>query len=216
MVQIARKGILFILAGPTASGKTTVGEYLLGHFDNLSLSVSSTTRDPREGEVDGVSYNFTTREEFERGIREGVFFEWEEVHGNLYGTLMQALEDAIEGGRDLFLAIDINGALKVKKAFPRNVVLSFILPPSAEVMIERVKKRGFVSEEELSKRLITARSEYRLLLDIARDPSKVDYIVINDELHDTCYTAKAIVEAERKRIHRLDYDALRDLCRIDQ
>ena len=214
MTTIQRQGILFILAGPSGSGKTTVGEHLLEQFDSLSLSISSTTRAPRENEIPGVSYNFLSREEFQAGIDAGDFFEYEEVHGNFYGTPLQRLDEAIGSGQDLFLAIDINGALTVKKSYPANTVLTFILPPSTEELVQRVSQRSVLEQSELDRRLETAKQEYQLLLDLAGDPSKVDYIIINDLLEDTCRIARSIVDAERRRLHRLHYDDLRKVCSI--
>jgi guanylate kinase len=145
--SLHRTGILYCLIGPAGSGKTSLCERLLAEFgDAVRYSTSVTTRAPRPGEIPGKSYHFVTREEFEDARARGEFFEWEEVHGNLYGTRLSTLTDCIKSGIDLLLAIDIRGALKVRESFPFNAVLTFLVPPSVEELIARVTARNQISQ----------------------------------------------------------------------
>ena len=167
--QIVRKGILFVLVGPTGCGKSTFCERLVREYsESIHYSTSATTRQPRPNEVPGTSYHFMTREEFLARRDSGEFFETEETHGNLYGTLRATLEDGINAGRDLLFQIDIRGALNFKKHFPNNTVTLFIIPPSFEALKERLKGRGTDDPAELQRRFTTAREEYEALLTTQR------------------------------------------------
>lgn len=214
-MNIKREGVLFCFIGPSGGGKTTLVSRLLEDYTDLSLSISATTRAPREGEVNGESYVFLSRSEFEKKIKAGEFFEWEEIHQQLYGSFRSTITSAIDGGRDLLLDIDIKGALTFKKHFPRNIVIVFVLPPDPETLVERITRRSGLGEEELARRLETARQEYLLLLDIAEVPGQVDYFVINDDLRHTYEHICKIVDAERTRLHRMDLQYLHELCRVD-
>lgn len=213
-----RRGILFCFVGPAGSGKTTFAARLLrADPDRLKLSVSVTSRTPRAGEQDGVHYHFVTREDFRSKVERGEFFEWEETHGNYYGTLSSTVRDAMASGIDLLLDVDIRGALNFKKSFPDNTVIAFVIPPSTEELKNRIKMRSSVSENELSTRLATARSEYARLIELAeKDAARVDYIVLNDELEQAYSRIVSILEAERARCKRLELEELRRLCTIGE
>ena len=166
---------LTVISGPTAVGKGTVVRYLLEHFDDIHLSVSATTRDPRPGEIDGVDYFFLNREEFELLIETGQMLEYATVHGiNFYGTPRQPVETAIAAGKHVILEIDIQGARQVKASRPETKTI-FIAPPTWDDLVARLKGRGTESEAEQATRLTTARVELEA-------QKEFDFVVINDEV----------------------------------
>lgn len=168
-------GKLTVVAGPTAVGKGTVIAYILEHHPEVHLSVSATTRAPRPGEVDGVSYYFLSHEEFDELIESGQMLEYAVVHGvNKYGTPKQPVLEALARGEKVLLEIDIQGARQVKKSMP-EANLVFIAPPSWDELVRRLTSRATESEAEQLKRLETARAE------IAAQ-SEFDYVVINEKV----------------------------------
>lgn len=168
---------LTVIAGPTAVGKGTVIRHILENHPEIRLSVSATTRAPRPGEIDGVSYHFLTPEEFDSRISAGEMLEYAVVHGqHKYGTLRGPVEDALAAGEQLILEIDIQGARQVKKAMP-TANLVFIAPPSWEELVRRLTTRGTENEQEQIRRLETAR------LELAAQ-SEFDHVVINDDVAD--------------------------------
>lgn len=213
--KLSRQGILFVLVGPTGSGKSTFCERLIAEFpDVLSYSTSVTTRPARPNEVPGKSYHFISRDEFIARRDRGEFFEWEENHGNLYGTLRSNLENGITMGKDLLFQIDIRGALNFKRNFSENTVTLFIVPPSFEDLQKRLRGRGTVDHGELQRRFSTARSEYEALLSLHGTPVGVDYLIVNRELDSTYDEVRAIVIAERARYSRLDKASVRQFCEV--
>jgi len=213
--ELARKGILFVLMGPTGSGKSTFCERLIAEFpEELSYSTSATSRPPRAKEIPGKSYHFLSREDFIARREKGEFFEWEETHGNLYGTLQSTLVNGIQTGKDLLFQIDIRGALNFKRHFPDNTVTIFIVPPSFKDLQERLKGRGTVCEAELQRRFTTAQSEYEALLRMHGQPNGVDYLVVNEKLDETYDEVRSIVMAERARYHRLDKQSVEQFCEV--
>jgi guanylate kinase len=215
MVQhIKRKGILFVLVGPTGSGKSTLCSRLVKEFKaDLGYSISVTSRPPRAGEVDGKSYHFVSREEFIARRERGEFFEWEETHGNLYGTLRANLVNGINEGRDLLFQIDIRGAMTVKNSFPDNTVAVFLVPPSFDTLLDRVKGRGTVDPAELQRRFETARTEYDSLRAL-EGTNKIDYLVVNCDIEATYARLRSIVVAERSRYLRMDKDSVSEFCQV--
>ncbi len=165
---------LFVISGPSGAGKGTLVARVREQRSNLGLTVSATTRKPREGEVEGVNYYFLTRDEFERRVEAGAFVEWAEVHGNCYGTLVSEVESKLASGNSLILEIDVQGALQVKKRFP-DAVLVFIKPPSLEILRERLVGRGSETPESLELRLADAQGELELA-------DRYDDVVVNDDL----------------------------------
>jgi guanylate kinase len=166
---------LSVIAGPTAVGKGTVVRHILEHHPEVVLSISATTRSPRPGEVEGVSYYFLSKDEFKRQIDAGEMLEWALVHGeNYYGTPRKPVEDALAAGKEVILEIDLQGARQVKAAWP-EARLIFIAPPSWQELVKRLQGRGTESAEEQARRLETAREELA-----AQD--EFDYVVINDEV----------------------------------
>ncbi|MDI9587575.1 MAG: guanylate kinase [Gleimia sp.] len=169
---------LTVVAGPTAVGKGTVVGRLLEKYPDIYLSVSATTRPPRPGEVDGKHYHFLTREDFQRLIDEDQLLEWATVHGlNNYGTLRAPIEKALAEGRPALLEIDLAGVRQVRQKMPEARYI-FIAPPSWDELVSRLRGRGSESEEEMARRLETARVE----LEAA---SEFDHIVVNDEVERT-------------------------------
>ncbi len=214
-MAVKRRGILFCLVGPAGSGKSTVGQRIIAEKRiQLARSISVTTRAPREGEVDGSDYFFVSVSDFNGRIGRGEFFEWEENHGNLYGTLKRYVTDSVDSGKDLLLIIDIKGALTVKKALPQDCVVIFLLPPSFDSLVYRMKGRGTIGAEELAMRLETARSEYKALLDSMQSGEGIDHLVVNDQLEETQRAIEAIVEGERHKISRVVKESVKGLCSV--
>ena len=165
---------LFVISGPSGAGKGTLVARVRDRRSNLGLTVSATTRAPREGERDGVSYYFLTRDEFDRRVAAGEFVEWAEVHGNCYGTLVSEVESKLKSGASLILEIDVQGALQVKKRFP-DAVLIFIKPPSLDTLRQRLEGRGSETPESLALRLADAADELALA-------DRYDDVIVNDDL----------------------------------
>jgi len=179
---------LTVIAGPTAVGKGTVIRHILSTHPEIRLSVSATTRAPRPGEVDGVSYHFLTMDEFDTKIASGQMLEYAVVHGsNKYGTLREPVETALAAGEKLILEIDIQGARQVKRAMP-EANLIFIAPPSWQELVSRLTGRGTESEEEQERRLATAKDELAA-------QSEFDHVVINDEVAECALQVVNLIQA---------------------
>lgn len=216
-MELGRRGILLSVVGPAGCGKTSLCRRLLQDLGgSLSFSVSLTSRPKRPQEKEGESYFFVAREEFEQRIKQGDLLEWEEVHGNLYGTLRCVLLDAVDSGRDLLLDIDVKGALNIRQQFSGQAVSVFVTPPSYALLKERLLGRGPMAPEEFKRRMQTARQEYRMLTDQLEQTARFDYLVINADFDQALSELKAIVLAERRRISRLDAEAVRMIGRMDE
>lgn len=213
--KLARKGILFVLMGPTGSGKSTFCDRLVHEFpEALQYSISATSRPPRANEATGRSYHFMSRDEFIVRRERGEFFEWEEIHGNLYGTLQESLIKGIESGKDLLFQIDVRGAINFKRQFPDNTVTVFIVPPSFAELQRRLQARGTVDPSELQRRFATTTNEYQALLRLHGDSSTIDYLVVNRELEFTYDQLRAVVLAERARYLRIDKESVEQFCEV--
>ena len=171
------KGLLIVISGFSGAGKGTLMKKLIENYDQYALSISMTTRAPREGEVDGREYFFSTREQFEDKIKQGGFIEHAQYCGNYYGTPKDYVEQQLNAGKDVILEIEIQGAMKVKEQFP-DAILFFVMPPSIAVLHQRLIGRGTETEEVIAERLQRAEEE-------AVGIEEYDYIIINDNL-DTC------------------------------
>ncbi|HWJ02465.1 MAG TPA: guanylate kinase [Verrucomicrobiae bacterium] len=191
---MGKKGLLIVLSGPSGAGKGTLCKELLKQLPNLNYSVSATTRAPREGEMDGVHYFFKSKEEFERMLAANQFLEHAEYVNNLYGTPRFAVEEAINEGRNVILEIEIQGALQIKRKFPKGVFI-FVVPPSMEELKARICKRGTETEDNIKKRLDKASVEQEYI-------TEYDYAVVNDQVADAVEKIKAIITAERCRVKR--------------
>ena len=200
MSCIDRKGgHLIVISGPSGVGKGTVCRELLGRdLKSIGLSVSATTRKPRMGETNGINYFFKTMEEFESMVRNGEMLEYAKVHGNYYGTPKSFVFEQMEAGKDVILEIDIQGATQVKHNY-QEAVLLFIMPPTFDDLIKRIRNRGTESEEDIRKRMINAHGEIE-----AAD--HYDYIVVNDNLFDATDNVEAIIKSERCRRDRYILD----------
>lgn len=194
------KGNLIVISGPSGSGKGTVCQGLFKELDNLHLSISATTRKPRGNEQHGKDYYFLNREQFESLIAGDQLLEWANVYGNYYGTPRQPVMEAIDGGLDVILEIDVQGALHVKSKYP-NCVLIFLIPPSRAELAKRLKNRGTDSDSAIEYRLQWAESEIKKV-------REYDYLVVNDDLAAATRKVSAIIIAERCRPGLFDIDLL--------
>ena len=183
------KGRLFLISGPSGVGKGTICRELLKHDNDLFFSVSATTRKPRKEDVEGRTYYFKTKEQFENLIEDGEFLEWAEYSGNYYGTPKTPVIERLEQGMDVLLEIDVKGALNVKKNFDGGIYI-FIAPPDEDSLLDRLKNRGTESEADIKKRLSAAKLELAL-------KSEYDYVVINDVLDTAVREVRDIILKER-------------------
>jgi guanylate kinase len=177
-----------ILSAPSGAGKTTIARQLLARRSDLGYSVSCTTRPPRPGEIDGVDYTFVSREEFVARRARDEFAESAEVHGNLYGTLRSEVERVLGSGRHVVMDIDVQGAMQFKAAFPGSVTV-FVLPPSADALLRRLRTRRTEGPEQLAARLRSAVDELRAI-------NEYKYVVVNDEIDRAVGRVSAIIDAE--------------------
>ena len=189
------KGLLVIFSGPSGCGKGTVLKELLQHDDSVYLSVSATTRSPREGEQHGVHYYFLSKEEFERLIQENGMLEYASYCGNYYGTPRAAVEKKLNEGLDVILEIEVQGALQVMEHCPEAVSI-FILPPSVEELEKRLFGRQTEDIETISKRLLKAKEEMTFA-------EKYDYVVVNNAVLETANQIEAILTAEKFKQKRM-------------
>ena len=187
-------GNLYILSAPSGAGKSSLINALLADLprNEVRLSISHTTRNPRPAEEDGVHYYFTTHAEFEALIEKDHFLEWAEVFGNYYGTSLPMIEKSLEQGVDVFLDIDWQGARQIRQKVP-NVKTIFILPPSREELKNRLVGRGQDSEEIIAKRMAEAESEMSHY-------NEFDYLIVNDDFQQALAELKAILTAERLKL----------------
>jgi len=198
-------GLLFVVSGPSGAGKDTLVDALRARLPRLRYSVSTTTRAPRPGEIEGEHYFFVTREEFERRLGAGGFLEWFEYNGNFYGTPRDFVERTLTQGYDLVMKPEVNGALAIKRAFP-DAILIFLAPDKFSHLRVRLLARRTETNEEIARRLEIAHQEFKFVRDF-------DYIVINEESRsdEAVLDLQAILQAERFRIHRYSDDSIREL-----
>lgn len=192
--EIKGRGMLIVISSPSGGGKGTLIRRVLKIVPDLGYSVSFTTRAPRAGEVHGRHYFFVKPEEFREMEREGAFLEWAVVHGNLYGTGCAQVEQELSEGRDIILEIDVQGADNVRGQVP-DAVMIFILPPSFEILRQRLSARGSENPEDLALRLSNSRQEVEAY-------SRFAYVVINDEADRAAAQLASIIQAERARRER--------------
>ena len=181
-----RKAILF--SAPSGSGKTTIIKHLSEHYSCFEFSISATSRKPREGENDGVDYYFISHEEFKKKVENDEFLEWEEVYNGIcYGTLKTEIERIWEKGNIIVFDVDVNGGKRIKKYFGEDVLSIFVMPPSIEVLEERLRKRGTETDEAIAQRLERSAKELK-------EASLFDKTIINDDLETAIATAIGVID----------------------
>lgn len=188
------QGILTVISGFSGAGKGTVTRKILEQYDNYALSISATTRDPREGEENGREYFFKTAEEFEKMIAKDELIEYAKYVENYYGTPRAYVEEQLEAGKDVILEIEIQGALKVKEKFPETLLL-FVTPPSAAELRRRLEGRGTETQDVIESRLSRAAQE-------AEGMDAYDYLIINDDLQECVQQMHEIIQGEHRRSFR--------------
>lgn len=189
--MMTEQGLLVVISGPSGTGKGTVIQHLLEHHDRIQLSISATTRQPREGDIDGVHYHFLTKEQFEEMIAQDAVLEYATYCDQYYGTPKAPIENWRGDGDDVILEIEVQGGAQVKQKCPDCVTI-FILPPSLEELENRLRGRGTEEEEKIQKRLQTAKDELK-------EAERYDYTVVNTEVADTAERIMEIIQTERKK-----------------
>lgn len=189
---------MFIISAPSGAGKTTLCNELIKVCSGLKISISYTTRNPRNGEIHGIHYFFIKKDEFNKMIDAGDFLEWAEVHGNLYGTSKEKIYEMISQGFDILLDIDVQGGKLIKEKIPESVMI-FILPPSMKSLEKRLKGRMSDSEDAILQRIKKAKDEIR-------EYKHYDYVIVNNTLDEAIIQLKSIVYAERQRVLRIDHN----------
>lgn len=190
--KIKKRGLLLVLSSPSGAGKSTLSRSLLEKDDNISMSVSMTTREPRPGEVDGVHYNFTSQVEFDALVAADGFLEYATVFENSYGTPAEPVEAALRNGKDVLFDIDWQGTQQLNQRVGADLVRIFILPPSKEELLNRLKSRAQDSDEVVAKRMAKANSEISHW-------AEYDYVIINDDLKAAEAELFTILNAERMK-----------------
>lgn len=199
-----QQGILIVISGPSGTGKGTICRELLRNNPQLKYSISATTRQPRTGEVEGINYLFVAKDRFKTMIENDDLLEWAEVYGNFYGTPRNYVVEQLNKGYDIVLEIDTQGAMKVKDKFPEGVFI-YIIPPSLDVLADRIHKRGTDSLDVIKKRLRCASSELSLA-------HNYHYIVMNDQVTAAVQKMETIIAAEKLRTER-NTALIGNLCR---
>jgi guanylate kinase len=194
-MKLNDRGLLVVISGPSGVGKGTVRKALFNMpKHNLVYSVSMTTRDKREGEVDGVDYYFVSKEEFAKRKKEGKFLETAEFVGNYYGTPLDKVNEQLDMGNEVVLEIEVEGAIQVKRKVP-DCVMIFIVPPGKQALYDRLKRRGTENEDVIAERIAKANREFKLA-------HLYDYIVVNDEVNNAADRIMAIIRAEHAKTER--------------
>jgi len=190
-VLLPKKGKLFVITAPSGTGKTTIIDIIRKKVEEIGYSISHTTRPPRRREVNGVHYCFVAREDFEKMIEAHEFVEWAIVYDHLYGTSVSSVDSTLSSGKDLLLDLDIQGAQEIKKQFP-EATLIFILPPSLEILHERLKRRSAQDDTNIALRMEKAVEEIKKCRDY-------DFLITNDDLNQAAREVEAIIVAQRAR-----------------
>lgn len=192
--MLNRKGLLLVVSGPSGAGKGTICKALLNKNDQIKLSVSATTRKPRNGEVHGVNYFFIEKEEFAKMIENGEFLEYAQIYDNFYGTSKAAIIECLEKGQDVILEIEMQGARQIKEVYPEGVFI-FVLPPSLEELKSRIVGRGTETQEEIEKRFSCAFEEINQIVNY-------DYFIVNEDIEKSVSDVEAIICAEKNKVTR--------------
>ena len=192
--MLNRKGLLLVVSGPSGAGKGTICKALLNKNDQIKLSVSATTRKPRNGEIHGVNYFFIEKEEFTKMIENGEFLEHAQIYDNFYGTPKAAIIECLEKGQDVILEIEMQGARQIKEVYPEGVFI-FVLPPSLEELKSRIVGRGTETQEEIEKRFSCAFEEINQIVNY-------DYFIVNEDIEKSVNDVEAIICAEKNKVSR--------------
>ena len=182
------KSKLFVMSAPSGAGKTTLKDLVIKEFPDMVYSISATTRAPREGEVDGTHYFFKSRDEFKRMIENNELVEWNEVHGNFYGTPKSFVEKMLSEGQRVLFDLDVFGKINFDKVYPEAIGI-LILPPSLEILEQRLRNRNTDSDEVINLRLHNARKE----IEFAKQHGKYEYKIVNDNLDDAVNQLRKIL-----------------------
>ena len=197
MIKTKKTGTLIVISAPSGAGKGTICRELLKRNDNLCMSISMTTRSPREGEENGVDYYFVSKEEFKKRISEGKFLEYAKVHNdNYYGTPKDKVDEWLKEEKDVILEIDIQGALEINDKV-KEAIFIFIMPPSMRILKQRLIRRNTETKEQLIERFKTAYKEIN-------EVSKYNYVVINDDINLAVKKIESILTAEKCRVDRIE------------
>lgn len=197
MIRRNKQGILIVVSGPSGCGKSTVDNVLINERQNIIMSVSDTTRAKRDGETDGIDYNFITKEEFEKNIESNKYLEYAKVHSNkYYGTPSNFVNKKLKEGIDVILEIDIEGARKIKEK-RSDAVFIFIMPPSMEILKSRLVGRKTETKEQVVERFKAAYKEIN-------EVSKYNYVIVNDKVEDSVKRMSSIIDAEKSRVDRIE------------
>lgn len=196
------KGRLLVISGPSGAGKGSISKRILEEVDDLIYSISMTTRAPRPGEINGKNYFFVTHEQFEQTIQEDGFLEYAKVYGEYYGTPKARVMELLDEGMDVVLEIDIQGAMNVRKSYPKGVLI-FILPPSMAELRKRITGRGSETKGDIELRMGEALKEIAYI-------DKYDYCVVNGDLDEAVNRVKAIIIAEHSRVEEDIYELIQE------
>lgn len=196
MIKTKTRGLLTVISGPSGCGKDTVVKEVMKKNKNTWLSISCTSREKRGNEKEGVDYYFLSKEEFERKIEKNELLEYAEYADNYYGTPKEYIEEHLKKGEDVFLVIEIQGALKIKEILPDTLFI-FILPPSMKELRRRLENRKTETPEKINKRFKTA---YKEINEVA----KYNYVIVNDEVEVAANKLNSILTAERSRVDRIE------------
>ena len=195
-----KKGACLIISGPSGSGKSTLIKEILKEFDDVYFSISTTTRPKREGEIEGVDYYFVTKEEFEEGIKKGLFLEWANVHGNYYGTSIEQVQKALSEGKLVIFDIDVQGFEAIMKTPLKKITTSvFVTTPTMSELKRRLKQRGIDDEETIEKRLQNAKKEIEYM-------PKYEFILINENLEKSKELMLALAKVARLKKDYLEIE----------
>ncbi|MBR6948840.1 MAG: guanylate kinase [Bacilli bacterium] len=197
MIKQKKTGQLIVISGPSGAGKDSVVKELMEKDSTTRwVSVSATSRAPREGEQEGVDYYYLSKDEFENKINEGFFIEYTNYAGNYYGTPKKYIKEKLDSGIDVILIIEIEGASNIKKLVPEALMI-FIMPPSLKELVKRLKKRGTETNEKIIRRFHTAYKEIN-------EVTKYNYVVVNDNLEEASNKVESIITAEKCRVDRIE------------
>ncbi len=197
MIKQKKTGQLIVISGPSGAGKDSVVKKLMDKDSTTRwVSVSATSRSPREGEKEGVDYYYLSKEEFENKINEGFFIEYTNYAGNYYGTPKKYIKEKLDSGIDVILIIEIEGASNIKKLVPEALMI-FIMPPSLKELVKRLKKRGTETNEKIIRRFHTAYKEIN-------EVTKYNYVIVNDNLEEASSKVESIITAEKCRVDRIE------------